>query len=112
MKITTEFTKLEKSAVKLTVTVSKKDVQEAYNATIAKYVKHAQIPGFRKGHVPQNILERKFGDSLKADSMSELIDKSMNEIFEKESENLLSRMRSLRWIPCPNSIHKKIFPIP
>lgn len=87
MKITTEFTKLEKSAVKLTVTVSKKDVQEAYNATIAKYVKHAQIPGFRKGHVPQNILERKFGDSLKADSMSELIDKSMNEIFEKESEN-------------------------
>ena len=87
MKITTEFTKLEKSAVKLTVTVSKKDVLEAYNATIAKYVKHAQIPGFRKGHVPQNILERKFGDSLKADSMSELIDKSMNEIFEKESEN-------------------------
>ncbi len=87
MKITTEFTKLEKSAVKLTVTVSKKDVQEAYNATIAKYVKHAQIPGFRKGHVPQNILERKFGDSLKADSMSELIDKSMNEIFEKVNEN-------------------------
>lgn len=87
MKLTTEFTSLEKSAVKLTVTVAKKDVQETYDATVAKYVKNAQIPGFRKGHVPANVLERKFGDSLKADAMSELIDKSLNEIFEKETEN-------------------------
>ena len=87
MKLTTEFTSLEKSAVKLTVTVAKKDVQEAYDSTVAKYVKHAQIPGFRKGHVPANVLERKFGDSLKADAMSEIIDKSLNEIFEKETEN-------------------------
>lgn len=87
MKLTKEFTSLEKSAVKLTVTVAKKDVQETYSATLSKYVKNAQIPGFRKGHVPANILERKFGDSLKADAMSELIDKSLNEVFEKETEN-------------------------
>lgn len=87
MKLTKEFTSLEKSAVKLTVTVAKKDVQEAYNLTLSKYVKNAQIPGFRKGHVPTNVLERKFGDSIKADSMSELIDKSLNEVFEKETDN-------------------------
>lgn len=87
MKLTKEFTSLEKSAVKLTVTVAKKDVAETYNATLSKYVKNAQIPGFRKGHVPANILERKFGGSLKADAMSELIDTSLNEIFEKETDN-------------------------
>lgn len=87
MKLTKEFTKLEKSAVKLTVTIEKKDVEESYNNTVAKYVKTAQIPGFRKGHVPASVLERKFGDSLKADALSEIIDKSLNEIFAEETEN-------------------------
>ncbi len=87
MKLTTEFTNLEKSAVKLTVTIAKKDVQESYNSIVAKYVKNAQIPGFRKGHVPANVLERKYGDAIKADALSEIIDKSLNEIFEKETEN-------------------------
>ena len=87
MKLTTEFTNLEKSAVKLTVTIAKKDVQESYNSIVAKYVKSVQIPGFRKGHVPANVLERKYGDAIKADALSEIIDKSLNEIFEKETEN-------------------------
>ena len=87
MKLTTEFTNLEKSAVKLTVTIAKKDVQESYNSIVAKYVKSVQIPGFRKGHVPANVLERKYGDAIKADALSEIIDKSLNEICEKETEN-------------------------
>ena len=87
MKLTTEFTSLEKSAVKLTVTIAKKDVQDSYNSIVGKYVKNAQIPGFRKGHVPANVLERKYGDAIKADALSEIIDSSLNEIFEKETEN-------------------------
>ncbi|MCR4734263.1 MAG: trigger factor [Treponema sp.] len=87
MKLSKEFTSLEKSAVKLTVTIEKKEVEAAYKDTLAKYVKNAQIPGFRKGHVPANVLERKFGDSLKADTIGELIDSSLNEIFEKETDN-------------------------
>ncbi len=87
MKLTTEFTSLEKSAVKLTVTIAKKDVQESYNNVLSKYTKNAQIPGFRKGHVPANVLERKYGEGIKADALSELIDKSLNEIFEKETTN-------------------------
>ena len=87
VKLTKEFTQLEKSAVKLTVTIGKKDVEDCYNSTVSKYVKNAQIPGFRKGHVPASVLERKYGDSLKADTLSELIDKSLGEIFDNETEN-------------------------
>ena len=88
MKITKEFEKLEKSAVKLTVTVSKEDVESTYKNVIAKYVKNAQIPGFRKGHVPANILEKKYGEALKADTLSEVIDASFGEIFnDKDAEN-------------------------
>ncbi|MCR5436484.1 MAG: trigger factor [Treponema sp.] len=87
MKLSKEFTKLEKSAVKLTVTISKNDVNETYTSITSKYVKNAQIPGFRKGHVPVKILEQKYGEALKADTFSELIDKSLNEIFDNETEN-------------------------
>ena len=86
MKLTKEFKDLEKSAVELTVTIAKNDVAEAYKSTLNKYIKNAQIPGFRKGHVPANVLERKYGDSIKADAIGELIDQSFDEIFKEETE--------------------------
>jgi hypothetical protein len=67
MKMDTQFTKLEKSRVKLDVTVPQAEVAEAYKGTLDKYAKSAQIPGFRKGKVPVNLLEQKFGDALKGD---------------------------------------------
>ena len=87
MKLTKEFTSLEKSAVKLTVTIGKKEVEEAYKSTLSKYVKSAQIPGFRKGHVPASVLERKYGESIKADTISELIDESFKQIFDEETDH-------------------------
>ena len=87
MKFTKEFKNLEKSAVELTVTIAKKDVAEIYENTLKNYVKNAQIPGFRKGHVPANVLERKYGDSIKADTLGTLIDQSFDEIFKEETEN-------------------------
>ena len=87
MKLTKEFKNLEKSAVELTVTIAKKDVADTYQKTLSNYVKNAQIPGFRKGHVPANVLERKYGDSIKADTLGTLIDQSFDEIFKEETEN-------------------------
>lgn len=86
MKFTKEITKLEHSAAKLTVTVAKTDVEESYKSTLGKYVKQVQIPGFRKGHVPSNVLERKFGEQIKLEAAGELIDTVLNEIFQDDSE--------------------------
>lgn len=89
MKLSKEITKLENSAVKLTVTVAKKDVAAGYNDTITKYAKTIQIPGFRKGHVPVSVLERKYGDALKMEAASDLIEKALGEIFEEIQERPL-----------------------
>ncbi|AEE16999.1 trigger factor [Treponema brennaborense] len=89
MKVTKEITKLENSAVKLTVTIAKKDVAQNYNDTVAKYAKNIQMPGFRKGHVPVSILERKYGEALKADAAGELIEKALGDIFEEIAERPL-----------------------
>lgn len=86
MKVTKEIEKLEKSAVKLTVTVAKENVTESYNETLSQYVKQVQIPGFRKGKVPSSVLERKYGEQIKAESIGSIIDKALQEIFADEKE--------------------------
>lgn len=89
MEVTKEITKLENSAVKLTVTIPQKDVAAEYNESVAKYAKNIQIPGFRKGKVPASVLERKYGEMLKADAAGELIEKALGEIFESIDEKPL-----------------------
>lgn len=89
MEVTKEITKLENSAVKLTVTIPQKDVAAEYNESVAKYAKNVQIPGFRKGKVPASVLERKYGEMLKADAAGELIEKALGEIFESIDEKPL-----------------------
>ena len=49
---------LENSSVELTLTLPAARIEEDYQKSLAKYVKNAQIPGFRKGHVPASVLEK------------------------------------------------------
>ena len=86
MQVKKEFTPQEKSSVKLTVTIGKEDVVKSYKDALAKIAKEIQLPGFRKGHVPANVLERKYGEALKADALGEIIDSSLNEIFQDDAE--------------------------
>ena len=85
MNVTKEFTQLEKSSLKLSVTVAKNDVQGEYDELLLTYTKSVQIPGFRKGKVPKEVLVRKFGDALKEEAMGKIIQKSLESIFEDET---------------------------
>jgi trigger factor len=83
--VSKEITRLEQSSVKLTVTVSKEDVKSQYDDLLANYSKNLQLPGFRKGKVPKEVLERKFGSSLKEEAVGRILEKSIMGIFEDES---------------------------
>ena len=85
MTINKEITKLEKSSVKLSVTIGKEDVNSEYNELLGEYTKSIQLPGFRKGKVPKDVLIRKFGDALKGEAMGKIIEKAMGEILDDES---------------------------
>jgi trigger factor len=78
--------KQEQSAVKLTVTVSAEGADKAYNDLLSKYGRQAQIPGFRKGKVPREIIIRKFGEGIKHEAAGDLIDAAMQEVL-KDVEN-------------------------
>lgn len=84
MAISRVITPVEHSQVKLTVTVDKEDVHDQYDNLISDYCKKLQLPGFRRGKIPKNVLERKLGDTLKGDALSRIIEKSIADIFEDE----------------------------
>ena len=86
MNLTKKTTKLEKSRVKLDVTVPKEELETAYQELLKKYAKNVQIPGFRKGKVPVSILEKKYGEALKGDAAGDIIEKALGEVFEKADE--------------------------
>jgi trigger factor len=82
---TKEFTHLEKSNVQLSITVPRDDVRSQYQEMIKDYTKNVQLPGFRKGHVPRDVLERKFGEALKGEALNRVIGAAITEVFEDES---------------------------
>jgi trigger factor len=85
MPVSKEITRLEKSNVKLNLTVPKEDALSQYQNLLKDYAKNVQIPGFRKGKVPQIVLERKFGEALKKETLGKVIEKALDEVFGDEN---------------------------
>jgi trigger factor len=83
--VSNTITRLEHSAVRLTLTVGKDDVRAQYAELVNEYLKSAAIPGFRKGKVPREVLERKFGPALKSEAINKIFGKAITEVFEDES---------------------------
>ena len=82
--------KLEHSKVRMTATVPMADVKSVYDEMMADYVKSVRIDGFRKGHVPPSVLERKFGASLRLEAMSRVLEKAVDAALADAEEKPLA----------------------
>jgi trigger factor len=82
--VTKEIKRLDKSNINLKLTVPKDDVRSQYHDMLSEYTKNLQIPGFRKGKVPQEVLERKFGDALKQDVLGRIAENALKEVFSDQ----------------------------
>ncbi len=84
-----EVSRLDNSQVKLSITIDKEAAEKEYRAMLAEYAKKAQIDGFRRGKVPPAVLERKFGEGIKAEAGQKLIEDSLKTVFEEIPEKPL-----------------------
>ncbi len=64
------------------VEIPEHEVDKQREKVYKKYQRKVQVDGFRKGKVPRQIIERKYGDSLQAD----LVDELLNIFFKKAVE--------------------------
>ena len=84
MKVTQE--KLPASQISLEIEISPEMSKNAYEQIIKKYIRSANIPGFRKGKVPRNILIQRLGKNyIKAMALDDLINNCLEKAREQES---------------------------
>jgi FKBP-type peptidyl-prolyl cis-trans isomerase (trigger factor) len=57
--MTSQIHRLPDTSIELLITVEWKAIEAAYNAVIDDMVKETELPGFRKGKAPRNVVEEK-----------------------------------------------------
>ena len=64
MSVSATWEKKEGNDGVLTINVSPEKFEEALDQAFKKVVKDVSLPGFRKGRVPRQIFEKRFGDAI------------------------------------------------
>ena len=56
-----DFKKAKGSKIEFTLTVTEEELKKAHNQMISQYKEHVSVPGFRKGHAPDDKVVAKVG---------------------------------------------------
>lgn len=84
--------KLEHNMAKLTVEVAAEDVEKALQAAYLKQRKQINIPGFRKGKVPRQMIEKMYGAEIfYDDAANALIPKAYADAYDECELDIVSR---------------------
>lgn len=90
MKVTQE--KLPASQIGIEIEITPEMSKNAYERVIQKYLRSANIPGFRKGKVPRQILVQRLGQSyLKAMALDDLINDCLEKAKVQEDINAIGQ---------------------
>ena len=75
----TQVTEKGQWARELAVEVEASRVDAAVNKALRQYQKRLELPGFRKGKVPLRIVEARFGNSIRAEVLGDLLPSLLEE---------------------------------
>lgn len=86
--------KVEKEAnnmAKLEIEVPAKDAVNGYNKAVKRFSEYVNIPGFRKGKAPRNMIEKHVGiERLKQEALEEILPKAFAEAFKENKLDVIS----------------------
>ena len=60
------------------------EFEKKLNQKITEYSKMIQLPGFRKGKVPKNIIVNRFSDSLKNESLKTVLNEAIEQVYKNQ----------------------------
>ena len=86
-----EVKKLDKSEIEIISEIKAEDIESYRTKAIAKIQKDLVLPGFRPGHVPENILIKHVGDLFVYNEMAEMaINESFADIIVEAKINFIT----------------------
>ena len=87
MNITKENVDALNAVVKVDIVAE--DYQPKVAEVLQDYRKKANIPGFRKGHVPMGMVKKQYGKSIMIDEVNKLLQESLNKFLTEEKLDIL-----------------------
>tara|TARA_R110002126_G_scaffold77796_3_gene194021 strand:- start:92940 stop:94262 length:1323 start_codon:yes stop_codon:yes gene_type:complete len=87
MNITKENLDALNAVVKVDIVAD--DYQEKVSKVLTDYRKKADVPGFRKGHVPMGMIKKQYGKSVMIDEVNKLLQESLNKFLTEEKLDIL-----------------------
>lgn len=86
------FEIIDGNKVKASFSVTAEEFDAGLDYAFGEAQKKVNVPGFRKGHVPRNVFENRFGvEALYEDAINFCISKYYDELFEEESYQIVGK---------------------
>lgn len=76
---------------RVTITIPAAEVENAVREELKRASRNVRIDGFRKGKVPAQIVEKRFGASIRQDVLNDLLPRHFFDLAFKEKLNLAGR---------------------
>lgn len=73
----------------ININLERSDFQEKVNEVLTSYRKTANIPGFRKGHVPMGMIKKQYEQAVTADEVNKILREQLDTFIKEEKLNLL-----------------------
>ena len=73
----------------ISIEIEKADYADRVKKSLRSYGERANIPGFRRGHVPYGVLVKMFGKAVKAEEVNRLISESLYNYISDNKLNIL-----------------------
>ncbi len=86
------FEKIDGNKVKVNFEVSCEEFKAGLDYAFTEAQKKASVPGFRKGHVPRNVFEQKYGvEALYEDAVNFCISQKYDELFDNQEFEIVGK---------------------
>ena len=88
----TKIEKLPENVVKVDIEIPAKDAVNYYNNAAKKLAQYVNIPGFRKGKAPRNILEQNIGeDRIKYEALESALPRIFSEVIKENNFDVVAQ---------------------
>jgi len=88
--VNVQITDINETRKALTVTLDKSEVDGEYKTILVKFASQVNLPGFRPGKAPTQLVERRFGKELKDEFKNRVIGKAYRDGLEQSKLSVLS----------------------
>lgn len=82
-------TEVDKLNAVVTVSIQKDDYSAKVTSVLNNYRKTANIPGFRKGHVPMGMVQKQFGKAVLVEEVNKLLQDGLQNFLTEEKLDVL-----------------------